>query len=960
MANLHFERSHNAYYDFAQHDKRTVYYGQLLQFLQRSRIRRLLEYHPIIVESYVRDFWNSATYERDSNCIRATVAGQSFEFTVAQLRESLQLGDDAAQDYTRFEFSKTARGIAARRMGYTGASTNSIVKSQLFGQWRFFAHLIVSCLSSKKSSLDVVNAREFSMVMALAYNKPYGFSSFLWEGFKTMIHSAERFLLYPRFVMQIITAQLPNLPITGPTLSVSCIGGRIYTDCLKNHSTKPTPEIDTPLFGHLLNENYIAPPDDGWEDPPEGDVPVFGVVHSASVSQDSGLHALSQQPIVSETIAGASVSGFSHTMTSTVDPLPNQSLYDIPMDDFSLNSSLLDLNKLHALLNDFSTPMGATDQSTQNRSDIHHIFHSTGLLTPSDNDATSDLGDGPSSPVSPVEVRGHKRKTSDESDPEYLPSSTSGSSRIAKFPTRRLQKRRCEIPDVAVLPSTSVEVSLVNSSSVTLSTSLAGSSVAQAIHLPDSENVCLGSAPPVNATVVSSVPSTDQPVSELSALTESQLLVQLTTENSEIKQMLLTLLARVEAQDKTIAALTTKLASRGSSMPIETCRSDFVRTDNRDDGDDDPNAPRNQEMPISSLQTQGVATVQGESGSTDNSAEGSKDSGKVQSEEAEILGTMPETLEDISALDNEDLDDSEINLENILRDGEVIGDDDIYFDENDVSEYVFQERLPPRVNAEPRKFKTFAAQSRDDLIRLMQQINGEELRKTTTEKVPADKRKSWFKDSVPGLNFATDLVNVEVRSLDHRLLSWFYDDELERLAVKRFEGVQYFRPSSKTIGSLPKVEFEKLSRMDVINRSGNSYVFGLQKKMREDMNYFKPRKGRVLISTDPVTGEQSVRVVHRPVKCEPKILFKKFKRDVLKDVAKWFVDDSTYEAVMVDGNKKELLRVYDSYHFVNLSREDQMLLNALKIERSDSYTHREVAADYEKILEYCINEDIHA
>ena len=63
-----------------------AYFEGILTFLrQRSPLRHLLTIHNVVSITYLRQFWDSAQYIEDQQCIRAFVNGQQLEFTAADL-----------------------------------------------------------------------------------------------------------------------------------------------------------------------------------------------------------------------------------------------------------------------------------------------------------------------------------------------------------------------------------------------------------------------------------------------------------------------------------------------------------------------------------------------------------------------------------------------------------------------------------------------------------------------------------------------------------------------------------------------------------------------------------------------------------------------------------------------------------------------------------------------------------
>ncbi|KAI3786567.1 hypothetical protein L1987_40334 [Smallanthus sonchifolius] len=102
-------------------------------------------------------------------------------------------------------------------------------------------------------------------MVGLSLNRGYNFSRYIFNALNDQINTSERFrfLLYPRFVQLLINDALPNLPATGERLQVKRVDKRVFAQFLKPGSVEPTPE-HTALFGHLINDAYVAPDDWRW------------------------------------------------------------------------------------------------------------------------------------------------------------------------------------------------------------------------------------------------------------------------------------------------------------------------------------------------------------------------------------------------------------------------------------------------------------------------------------------------------------------------------------------------------------------------------------------------------------------------------------------------------------------------------------------------------------------------
>ena len=94
MANLVFKKDHNvcAFLDVQTPLSEGV--QDMMNFLSNSRINFALKACPDIFENHVRQFWSSATYDRENERITATVDDQQIIIDEATVRRVLQFEED--------------------------------------------------------------------------------------------------------------------------------------------------------------------------------------------------------------------------------------------------------------------------------------------------------------------------------------------------------------------------------------------------------------------------------------------------------------------------------------------------------------------------------------------------------------------------------------------------------------------------------------------------------------------------------------------------------------------------------------------------------------------------------------------------------------------------------------------------------------------------------------------------
>ncbi|KAI3825177.1 hypothetical protein L1987_06653 [Smallanthus sonchifolius] len=186
-------------------------------------------------------------------------------------------------------------------MGYLGTMDySSYKKIWVLDQWRYFAHVMIMCLSTRKARKDAMRYDLAAAMVALSLNKGYNFSKYIYKSITNQISAADRFrfLLYLRFMQLLINDVVPNLPTIGERLQVKRVDKRVFAQFLKTGSVEPTPK-HTPLFGHLINEAYhsdeqqeeeeVGSEDDMSEDEGDEEQVVGGGEDSDSESTESDL-----------------------------------------------------------------------------------------------------------------------------------------------------------------------------------------------------------------------------------------------------------------------------------------------------------------------------------------------------------------------------------------------------------------------------------------------------------------------------------------------------------------------------------------------------------------------------------------------------------------------------------------------------------------------------------------------
>ncbi|KAJ0733710.1 hypothetical protein HanPI659440_Chr11g0411371 [Helianthus annuus] len=175
-----FHRNHNQIALLNENVRGGAEYSDIIRFLRNSRIGFAISENIHQVQAYIEDFWRTAQIVDDS--IEATVSGSSIVITEAVIHAALRFGD---LDHGNTCYVRQIRERGVRSFGYVGSFTRKeIYKGLIIGQWRYFFHVLMQCLSARKSGTDTMGQDLLSAMIGLTYNQPYNFSLMILQALK--------------------------------------------------------------------------------------------------------------------------------------------------------------------------------------------------------------------------------------------------------------------------------------------------------------------------------------------------------------------------------------------------------------------------------------------------------------------------------------------------------------------------------------------------------------------------------------------------------------------------------------------------------------------------------------------------------------------------------------------------------------------------------------------------------
>ncbi|MFS8034246.1 hypothetical protein Hanom_Chr17g01578921 [Helianthus anomalus] len=106
-------------------------------------------------------------------------------------------------------FTKTEIEETLQQMGYNPVNApRAVNKNGFIKPWQFLITQMGACFSKKVINHHEASHRLMETVRAPICDIPYNFSYYLMKDFASNMWSGRPFLIYPRFLMRIITSQL--------------------------------------------------------------------------------------------------------------------------------------------------------------------------------------------------------------------------------------------------------------------------------------------------------------------------------------------------------------------------------------------------------------------------------------------------------------------------------------------------------------------------------------------------------------------------------------------------------------------------------------------------------------------------------------------------------------------------------------------------------------------------------
>ncbi|MFS8020162.1 hypothetical protein Hanom_Chr15g01412261 [Helianthus anomalus] len=179
----------------------------MVNLLMGSNLRYALTTNIIVFPEVLQMFWQNASLSEYENrgqiFIESVMLNQKVRVDEGIIRMVLQLNDDSDV----LMFTKTEIEETLQQMGYNPVNApRAITKNGFIKPWQFLITQMGACFSKKVINHHEASHRFMETVRALILDIPYNFSYYLMKDVASNMWSGRPFLIYPRFLMRIITS----------------------------------------------------------------------------------------------------------------------------------------------------------------------------------------------------------------------------------------------------------------------------------------------------------------------------------------------------------------------------------------------------------------------------------------------------------------------------------------------------------------------------------------------------------------------------------------------------------------------------------------------------------------------------------------------------------------------------------------------------------------------------------
>ncbi|KAD3337638.1 hypothetical protein E3N88_33158 [Mikania micrantha] len=149
MADLRFVHDHNMTAFLGEPSAKHSEFKSMIEGLILSPVNYAIMEYPLIVTSFIQDFWSTVEESTDADGnvnIVGRIQGQSITITEQIIRDCLHFGD---KDTDPVELDQDLVNRTVYQMGHEGAYPPT-EKKLLHPYWRYLAHVLLELISTSQ------------------------------------------------------------------------------------------------------------------------------------------------------------------------------------------------------------------------------------------------------------------------------------------------------------------------------------------------------------------------------------------------------------------------------------------------------------------------------------------------------------------------------------------------------------------------------------------------------------------------------------------------------------------------------------------------------------------------------------------------------------------------------------------------------------------------------------------
>nr|GEY10761.1 putative ribonuclease H-like domain-containing protein [Tanacetum cinerariifolium]GEY10767.1 putative ribonuclease H-like domain-containing protein [Tanacetum cinerariifolium] len=151
------------------------------------------------------------------------------------------------------------------RMGYEKPSTKlTFYKAFFSAQWKFLIHIILQCMSAKRTAWNEFSSSMASAIICLPTGRKFNFSKYISDNMVRNVDSPLKFLMYPRFLQLMINTQVNDLSSHNTKYTSPALIQKVFAKMRR--IGKGFSRVHTPLFDGMLLQQQARAVEDAAED----------------------------------------------------------------------------------------------------------------------------------------------------------------------------------------------------------------------------------------------------------------------------------------------------------------------------------------------------------------------------------------------------------------------------------------------------------------------------------------------------------------------------------------------------------------------------------------------------------------------------------------------------------------------------------------------------------------------